>query len=277
MMERISSTAERLELLSNTAMLKKVLDKKYPADEVSAFSRDAKPQTPIAPIQAPPASPKSLLSERSQGRDSISPHHGVVEPTRDSPPYARGDPSRHQQDYHHYNGASFGYPTGSHYPPFPPVSHRGYMHGSHMDRYYLENHAQGPMGPLAPHPEQGRSHAQYTVKENVAPFRSPYHDRQMSGSHHQHHMPGTDSSSRSPKFFSPAISVSEDCEDSSVPQSNNRVSYEALLRENYHMRDQLQDKDSVISSLQHKVDQLETQIAELRQLPTGKISHIPVE
>lgn len=276
MMEKVNSVSERLELLSNTAMLKKVLDKRDlvggsigSKGEVTAFSRYELPNTPIAPVQAPPVSPKSLVSDRMQRRDSVSPHP-VVEATRDSPPYAGGDPN-----YHHYSSAPFGYSTGSHYPPFPPPTHRGYnMHGSQqMDRYYRENRVPGTLAPLAAHPEHGRLHGQ-----NVAPlpFRSPYEDRHSLDSQ-RHHVPVTDSSSRSAKFFSPAHSVSEDCEDTNAQHSNNRMSYESLLRENYLMRDQLQDKDSAIASLQLRVDQLETQIAELRQLPTGKISHIPIE
>jgi phage shock protein A len=69
--------------------------------------------------------------------------------------------------------------------------------------------------------------------------------------------------------------VSDDVEDNAAAAS--RLSNDALARENFHLRDQLQDKDTVISSLQQRVHQLETQINELRQLPTGKISHIPNE
>jgi hypothetical protein len=43
------------------------------------------------------------------------------------------------------------------------------------------------------------------------------------------------------------------------------------------MREQLKEKDVVVNSLQHRVDYLENRINELRQLPTGKVSHIPVE
>jgi hypothetical protein len=57
----------------------------------------------------------------------------------------------------------------------------------------------------------------------------------------------------------------------------HHLSYEALARDNHHIREQLKDKDTVVSSLQQRVNYLESQISELRQLPTGKISHIPVE
>ena len=50
-----------------------------------------------------------------------------------------------------------------------------------------------------------------------------------------------------------------------------------MVRQIAELRDQLSEKDMVVSSLQHRVNYLENQIHELRQLPTGKISHIPVE
>lgn len=55
------------------------------------------------------------------------------------------------------------------------------------------------------------------------------------------------------------------------------MSYDDMAREMAFMREQLKEKDMVVSSLQHRVNFLENKITELRQLPTGKISHIPVE
>jgi hypothetical protein len=54
-------------------------------------------------------------------------------------------------------------------------------------------------------------------------------------------------------------------------------SREDMARQIMELREQLSEKDMVVSSLQHRVNYLENQIHELRQLPTGKISHIPVE
>lgn len=53
-------------------------------------------------------------------------------------------------------------------------------------------------------------------------------------------------------------------------------SREDMARQISELREQLSDKDMIASSLQHRVNYLENQIHELRQLPTGKISHIPV-
>lgn len=285
MVEMDILAAERLELLSNTAMLKKVLDRKDTVggsrgsrSELGAFSRYEHPKTPVS--IAPSVSPRYLVSNQSQRCETPSPHV-VAEASRDSPPDSYREESnnrihRHQQEYHPHR-SSFRNPEGSQYPPFPPLaSHSGYMHGAPpMDRSFPEHRAPGNLAPIAPHPSS-RAQSTYPVKENVAPhpFRSPYEDRRSisAGSHHHH---AADPSGRPSNFYSPAPSVSEDGEDNVA--ASNRLSYQALVRENYHMRDQLLDKDAVISSLQQRVNQLETQISELRQLPTGKISHIPIE
>mmetsp|Transcript_91904 Transcript_91904/g.137647 ORF Transcript_91904/g.137647 Transcript_91904/m.137647 type:complete len:364 (-) Transcript_91904:173-1264(-) len=56
-----------------------------------------------------------------------------------------------------------------------------------------------------------------------------------------------------------------------------RPSYEALARENLEMRILLKEKESVACLLRKRICSLEKQISELRQLPTGKISHIPID
>jgi hypothetical protein len=64
---------------------------------------------------------------------------------------------------------------------------------------------------------------------------------------------------------------------SSAPSRSRSPTYEDMARQIQNMQEQLGEKDMVVSSLQHRVNYLENQIHELRQLPTGKISHIPVE
>ena len=54
--------------------------------------------------------------------------------------------------------------------------------------------------------------------------------------------------------------------------------YETLLRENQILHGQVKDRDATIASLQQQVGYLQSQIHDLRQLPSGgKISHIPIE
>ena len=62
-----------------------------------------------------------------------------------------------------------------------------------------------------------------------------------------------------------------------APSRSRSPTYEDMARQIQNMQEQLGEKDMVVSSLQHRVNYLENQIHELRQLPTGKISHIPVE
>jgi hypothetical protein len=59
--------------------------------------------------------------------------------------------------------------------------------------------------------------------------------------------------------------------------SSEGPSYQALVDENAKLRHQTQQKDAAVAALEAKVRHLETQIEELRQLPTGKISHIPIQ
>jgi Csm1 N-terminal domain len=50
-----------------------------------------------------------------------------------------------------------------------------------------------------------------------------------------------------------------------------------IVRENFLLRQQLSVRDSTIDALQAQVDSLQQEIRQLRQLPTGKISQIPLE
>lgn len=59
--------------------------------------------------------------------------------------------------------------------------------------------------------------------------------------------------------------------------SSSSLSYESLFLENQRLRQQLTESNNRVSSFQQQVIDLEGQINELRQLPTGKISHIPIE
>lgn len=59
--------------------------------------------------------------------------------------------------------------------------------------------------------------------------------------------------------------------------SSSQVSYQALADENAKLRHQVHQKDASVVALEAKVRHLERQIGELRELPTGKISHIPIE
>jgi hypothetical protein len=51
----------------------------------------------------------------------------------------------------------------------------------------------------------------------------------------------------------------------------------ALRAENEKLKTKLLEKDDVITNLTHEKEDLQTRVDELRQLPTGKISQIPIE
>jgi len=148
------------------------------------------------------------------------------------------------------------------------------------DQFFRENHTTMILAPLAPQPD---TRARMPVDVVLgSSYRSPYEDRRGVPVHSSTGRPPSDPCGRSMNYFSPPlISVSDDCEDTSERQQqhlpSHGPSYQTLLRDNYVMRDQLHEKDNEITSLLQRVCQLETQISELRQLPTGKISHIPIE
>ena len=277
-----SGTSERLALLSNTAMLKNVLEKDngtlarhQSSDKASLSHYDPNSQSaPMVPRQGRPMSPRAVFS--GQDRESLSPHV-VSETRRDSPPspFHRSD---HKQQFHRF-GPNGNFRGQSDYPPFPPLPHSQCMQSQPPpDRFFRENRTVG-LAPLAPQPDhQPRMQMDMIVGQS---FRSPYEDRRAVPVQSSARRLPPDHSGRTMNYYSPPlISVSDDCDDTSERQQQPigyRHTYESLARENYIMREQLHEKDSIISSLQQRASQLEAQINELRQLPTGKISHIPIE
>jgi hypothetical protein len=277
-----SAASERLALLSNTAMLKNVLDKRdlriRTSNEISTKAplshyEDLDPG--LAPMQAPPLSPRPGIS--SQGRESLSPHV-VTEARRDSPPASCHRPD-HSQQYHHFVSSS-NFRGQSDYPPFPPLPNCRYTQAQPpAERYPRDNRSAALLAPLAPQLD----HQRRMQMENMIgqTFRSPYDERHAGPVLSTAGSRPPDTSGRPINYYSPPlISVSDDCEDTNATSQHPpafRPAYETLLRDNVMMREQLHEKDTIVSSLQHRVSQLETQINELRQLPTGKISHIPIE
>jgi hypothetical protein len=123
---------------------------------------------------------------------------------------------------------------------------------------------------VSPHQHHTGLGIPYLMKENAPPrhYLTPamYDEQHGVVDVHRSRMP------EAMYFHPPRMATAEDHDDySSTP------SYEkSLTRENANMREQLKEKDMVVSFLQQRVNYLEKQINELRQLPTGKISHIPI-
>ena len=66
--------------------------------------------------------------------------------------------------------------------------------------------------------------------------------------------------------------------ESSSPHINNKLSdLDALREENEALKAKLKEKDRAIVVLTQERDDLQSRVDELRQLPTGKISQIPIE
>ena len=62
-----------------------------------------------------------------------------------------------------------------------------------------------------------------------------------------------------------------------VESNSKNADWEALREENETLKAKLREKDITIDNLTHERDELQSRVDELRQLPTGKISQIPVE
>lgn len=101
---------------------------------------------------------------------------------------------------------------------------------------------------LMPHHSQNASAPTSMISESIAVFEPPQGEQQP-----------------------PRLKIQQ--------QQRRRLSpsKEEMAQQVRELREQLSEKDIVVSSLQHRVNYLENQIHELRQLPTGKISHIPIE
>jgi len=76
---------------------------------------------------------------------------------------------------------------------------------------------------------------------------------------------------------SPSMDSLGDHHGSAAQTQQQALSYQVLLQENLRLKQESAEKDELVKQLRQKVDGLEQQIVELKQLPTGKISHIPIE
>lgn len=296
----------RLELLSNTAMLKKVLDKKSGSPRVvrndsgvpstsEVYVQHREPE--CASVARRPSS-SSANEERMRRESAFHPPPTMNEPPHDVSPHSY-EPPRYAPpapvsgSVYHFSRAHSPrdcppqmHPRPS---PYPSDSSAGYYHGS--DGYYMENPrydpSSGPAGHhmASHHVHSGGGRPPY-LKENVPPphYHHPssmYGQRSSMERHgHGHHVPPegmTMYPPPTPRVAVPADYVTPPHDDHHGGGDPMSYSYDALAHENHHMREQLKEKDMVVSSLQERVAYLEKQISELRQLPTGKISHIPIE
>jgi hypothetical protein len=283
MVEEDAEALARLELLSNTAMLKKVLDMKgdhkheKSDDKSSSNYKLATGDTPPSRMYVP--SPASSHGDNNQRGESPS-LHTIMDSTSDAPPmiHERQGYALIPRPYYHYNPADFessrdpsSHIERAHYPENGAHS-RGYLRGlARGDAYMVGRHRMAPVDAprVPPHHHRTGLGLPYPMKENIRPrhYLTPaMYDEHGVVDARRSMMP------EAMYYHPPRMATAEDHDDSSTR------SYEkSLARENANMREQLKEKDMVVSSLQQRVNYLEKHINELRQLPTGKISHIPIE
>lgn len=171
-------------------------------------------------------------------------------------------------DYGHYVAAP-------HSSPFPtsPQSY-GYSLLPNQNQMLHRNHSQDQQEYP---PSQYSNHNGNIIRTlSEASFATMYGTSLLPPNPHNGTVTATNNSESDPAFHPPQ-------RESQVPRLQlqqrrpSPSSVEDMTRQIRDLHEQLKEKDMVVSSLQHRVNYLENQIHELRQLPTGKISHIPVE
>ncbi len=171
-------------------------------------------------------------------------------------------------DYGHYVAA----PTSSPYPSSPRSY--GYSLVPNQGQIVQQNHSKDQQEYP---PSQYNNHNANIIRTlSEASFATMYGNSLLHPNPHTGTATTTNSNESDPAFHPPQ-------RESQVPRLRLQQrpqppsSVEDMTRQIRDLHEQLKEKDMVVSSLQHRVNYLENQIHELRQLPTGKISHIPVE
>eukprot|EP00934_Nitzschia_sp_Nitz4_P000597 Nitzschia sp. Nitz4//scaffold22_size323478//292603//293984//NITZ4_000588-RA/size323478-augustus-gene-0.214-mRNA-1//1//CDS//3329543180//597//frame0 len=346
MMEKDPKFADKLQLLSSTAMLKNDLEKSSSsslkslesADQLAPITKGPSPTMEVDhPNARPTPTPKNVPSPR---RQSPSPAN-VVDIPNESPRSNTASivvpPSVHRRSL---------FPIRESAPEVRPLGQinlpvhndgrfavhgfisRPSIHGAsvpHQDGYYIPRatpppcHSQYPYLPQGSFEErvvppdskasggqQPKTMASFRFKENAPPmaFRRIHGDVHVIENTYVR-APG-DSSGPPPAptaisgppsnmgmypiqqipsttglgAFRPINRAASEDERQDAATTGRPMSvntYDALVRDNFHLRDQVREMESVIVAQQQRISQLENQNSELRQLPTGKISHIPIE
>jgi hypothetical protein len=244
----------RLVLLSNTATLKKLMDK----------DGDVKKEETKAKAALAVSMPRPRLEESSserEGENSFpSPHWGMD--------------SVHIRSNFRFASIPtqpYGFNTARDNSQCSSQQAEGGTYAFNWSEFYGRNTREILYSPDRIHSPQHMMPArpQYSMKENLPPCRyldsSTYSDSagvgiQASGISQTFHPTGGNPISS--KSFS---------------QLSPPSSYDSIIAQNHRLHEQLQERDFQVSSLQQRVNHLENKIIELRQLPTGKVSHIPID
>ena len=167
------------------------------------------------------------------------------------------------------------YVAAPHSSPFP-TSPQSYGYGllPHHNQILHRNHSQDQQEYP---PAQYNNHGNIIRTLSEASFATMYGSSLMPPHPHNGTATATSSSESEAAAFQPPPRDSQPPRIKLQQRRPSPSTMEDMTRQIRDLREQLSEKDMVVSSLQHRVNYLENQIHELRQLPTGKISHIPVE
>lgn len=311
MEESVAMASRRLELLSTTAMMKKVLDRagqltdvrqtngvQQPRREIDltaiekegtkeqechrlhpgaavSYSQEvtSSPHYPVLserPMRSSFAHSLLLRSAYDRYGSTVAPPGGCS-PAVDDTPY-RGQPESLSLQFHHH-------PAGT----ATPSARIPAVHGCHPGAAGNETYFFDPnLAAASASPAAVSTAVRFRTKENITPIQMNAHPIQVNPP------PGAGQSmlARSMStedvqctaMYAPKRTTDEETVDPTTAAAGVvRPSYEVIANENIEMRRQLRAKEVATIQLQERIASLEQQISELRQLPTGKISHIPIE
>ena len=283
----------RLELLSNTAMLKKVLDNEEqkrsstPAALSATQAKDATAATTSPSITG--ISGANLVSREVSVQTPEIQKPVAVGVEKSSLPPALTSSNQNASTLSPFATLVAASPPGGHHATLtPPSSYASLLAPSSNSSAKTT----GTPVSLASTPVAAGSHRPMLPSLSLAhlPSAMQHAMAMMATANTMYGSGGPSSAFRKPYLAptngnpamvtaSPSMEFSSRASPTQAPGENEQraASYEALLQENLRLKQEVAQKDEAIASLQAKANGLEKQIVELRQLPTGKISHIPIE
>jgi hypothetical protein len=274
----IKRSQSSLELLSNTAAWQNVIEKQQQQQHSSGQ------RTTHSPSLARVSPAEQILKAHSftgaaTGEHGLSLEEGSV-------PYS---PSLSSQT-----------------DPGLPLNYNSYMNGSHSSVSLISSSSSGNL--QANLPDFGSSswhrslnpsitmHAAFTpprsnlraprqhtaaAESTLAPTRSLPQQQQQQQQQQQHDAHGAVQFAQSRPGSSDEGEWSWGASMDSMHSTEGPIKFTdelaALRAENEKLKTKLLEKEDVITNLTHEKEDLQTRVDELRQLPTGKISQIPIE
>lgn len=263
MVDRVEDELTKLELLSNTAMLRKVMDKE---GEDGGNEGDSQPRATLV-VSMPNTRLEESSTRQREGEGSFtSPHwertvgHGRSQPLRFAsmpPPPPLAAPHCSKGSRHNSLSSREKEKAGTYAIRWPTC--------------YSQHGRESPRSPEYMHAPQHRmtGRLSYTMKENMPPSRSLNFSTGRDTT-----AGGGDQTSVVAQSYHPSEGM---VNPSKAFDFHTPPPYDSLLTQNHHLSEQLRERDFLVSSLQERVLYLENKIIELRQLPTGKVSHIPID